>query len=169
MATSTESAITNGIVVDINAFAAVFDSSCRHYEEFKYVSQWIMSDGSGATLVYGGSRYRRELGKSQKYLTFVKLLKDSRKVAEINDQMVDQYERSLNSIKTCKEFDDKHLVAIIAVSNCRLLCSEDSKSYKYIKNLDHYTNGSKPPSIYTGSRNRNLLDKWHLAKLRNVI
>jgi hypothetical protein len=66
------------------------------------------------------------------------------------------------------DFNDKHLVAIVEVSNCRLICTNDEKAMPYIKNKDFYET-VKPPKIYTGLRNEDLLNHTNIVTLRNVV
>jgi hypothetical protein len=82
--------------------------------------------------------------------------------------VVDTYEKKLESINSDAAFNDKHLVSIVEISNCGLLCSKDEEAMSYIKNKDFYETAS-PPKIYTGSRNRDLLNHTNMTKLRNVV
>ncbi len=54
------------IIIDTNAFAPVFDRTSQNHAEFKPVLDWIVS-GKGK-IVYGGTKYKLELGKAYKYL-----------------------------------------------------------------------------------------------------
>jgi hypothetical protein len=90
------------------------------------------------------------------------------KVSEISGDLIDAYEKKLESMNSDAAFNDKHLVSIIEVSAGKLLCSKDEEAMSYIKNKDFYETAS-PPKIYTGSRNRDLLNHTNMAKLRNVV
>lgn len=145
------------LVLDINAFHLVFGQ----HEPFKPVFDWLMT-GRGK-LVMGGSKYDEELAKMKKYLRLISLLKSSRKVVRANDEAVDQ--RTIEIVRACPDadFDDPHMVALLAVSGCKLFCSEDERSYKYIKRKEWYTNG--PPKIY---RSKSFKAAKHLLSDRHM-
>ncbi len=90
-------------------------------------------------------------------------------MVEINDGMIDQYEKALQERNHQRAFNDKHIVAIIAISGCRLLCSKDAESYQFVKDKEFYPEDVKIPKIYSGKRNRDLLSTKNIAKLRNRI
>ena len=82
-------------------------------------------------------------------------------------RLVDNYEHYLEDINKEKSFNDKHIVAIINISGCRLVCTKDAASMPYLKNRDFYSK-SKVPKIYSGLRNKDLLDKTNIVSLKNA-
>jgi hypothetical protein len=156
------------IVIDINTLHSVFEKNSSDHLEYRIVYDWIIKQ-KGAAFVYGGTKYKKELQGCGKYLKMISLLNDQRKVKEINHQLVDNYEKYLETICSISRFDDKHIVAILAISKCRLVCSKDSNSYGYIKNKDYYPADNVKPKIYSGSRTRKLLNKKNIINLQNVI
>ncbi|MHA6787438.1 hypothetical protein ACWA6H_07050 [Pseudomonas bijieensis] len=148
------------MVLDINAFHLVFGQSKGH-ESFKPVLDWLLH-GRGK-LVMGGSKYDEELAKMQKYLRLISLLKSSRKVVRADDNAVDQ--RAIEITRACPDpdFDDPHMVALLSVSGCKLFCSEDQRSYKYIKNREWYTGAI--PKIY---RSKSFGSAKHLLSDRHI-
>jgi predicted nucleic acid-binding protein len=155
------------IVVDTNTFSSVFKEDTSDSAEFRPVLDWVKK-AQGTSFVYGGTKYRTELMKAHSVLVLFQEFRKIGKVSEINRELVDAYEKKLETINSGAAFNDKHLVAIIEISNCRLLCSKDEEAMSYIKNKDFYETVS-PPKIYTGSRNRDLLNHTNIAKLRNVV
>jgi len=156
------------IIIDVNTIPSVFDVNCSDYSEFKYVSEWINNRKNKAQMVFGGTKYNKELFKMKKYLRYINLLKQIGKVAIINLKMVDSYEKKLEKKNCCKAFNDKHIVAIVAVSNCRIVCSKDSSSYRYLRNQEYYPKNIKKPKIYSGSRTIDLLCKDNIINLLNI-
>ena len=60
-----------------------------------------------------------------------------------------------------EDFDDPHLPAIAIVTKCLLICSEDMRSVKYIKNRQLYPSSFPIPAYYSSEKNANLLcDKY---------
>jgi hypothetical protein len=73
----------------------------------------------------------------------------------------------LKEICSDRAFNDEHLVAILDVSGCKLLCTKDIEAMPYIKRKDFYSD-QKTPKIYSGSRNRNLLNATNIVALKNI-
>lgn len=148
------------LVLDINAFHLVFGQPSGN-ESFKPVLDWLLH-GRGK-LVMGGTKYDEELAKMPKYLRLISILKTSRKVVRANDAAVDQ--RTKEIIRACPDpdFDDPHMVALLSVSGCKLFCSEDQRSYKYIKRREWYTGGT--PKIY---RSKSIRNAKHILSDRHI-
>jgi hypothetical protein len=155
------------IVVDINTFAPLFESQSTDHQEFSQVLSWVKST-KVACFVYGGTKYKTELKKAHKYLHLFDELKKAGKIAQIDDALVDTYEKKLEGMCSDSAFNDKHLVAIIEVSNCRLICTKDEEAMPYIKNRAFYESSS-PPKIYSGSRNKDLLNHTNIISLKNIV
>ena len=154
------------IVIDANVFGSVFsDKACDH-AEYKPVKDWVTE--GGGFIVYGGTKYKNELRRATQYLAmFVELRKKGR-VKKIADDLVDQDQAEIESIVKDTDFDDGHLVAIFRVSGCRLLCSNDARLDKYIKNRSLYLYKQRPPSIYRGKKHRRLLCNKNIVHLRHA-
>ncbi len=120
------------VVIDINTFHCVFDSTSKNFLEFEPVNRWLYSKPH-SKLVYGGSRYRRELSSLKKYLSFLVELRRMSRIAEIDDGSVDAKEAELVIRVGRSDFNDAHIVAIFAVSGCRVFCSNDKRADKYLK------------------------------------
>lgn len=132
------------LVLDINSFHCVFNKESDSHEQFKPVYDWIIN-GSGK-LVFGGTKYEEEISKLAKYRRLLAQLNKLRKIVRVSDEKVDQRELAIKQSCPDPDFDDPHLVALLSVSGCKIFCSEDERSYKYIKRREWYTNGI--PKIY---------------------
>lgn len=143
------------IIIDTNCFANVFNSRSSNHAEFKPVLDWIIK-GKGI-IVYGGSKYKEELQKASKYLTIFRLLKDVNKVLIGDSNEIDRVQSEIENKTVDKDFDDPHLPAIVIVTKCRLICSNDSRSIPFVQQRELYPQGCITPSYYTGLRNSNLL------------
>lgn len=150
------------IIIDTNCIANVFEQNSARHSEFSDVLKWIRS-GKGI-MVYGGTKYINELKKTPKYLKIIKLLKESNKVFEGDMDKIDKYQCFVESLSDDSDFDDPHLVAISVVTNCLLICSEDRRSIKHVKDKKYYPKNSKVPSYYTSSNNSNLLSDMYIHK-----
>lgn len=156
------------VLIDINTIPSVFDVTCSDHSEFKDVFEWINDRNNKATMVYGGEKYSRELSRLGKYIKYIKLLKDIRKVTVINSDKIDAYVKKLEEINSCNAFNDKHIVSIVAISNCRIVCSKDASSYPFLTDSKYYPKRIKKPKIYSGLKTKNLLCNDNIVKLLNI-
>jgi hypothetical protein len=154
------------IVIDMNTLASVFNPSSSDHAQFQPVLEWIQ-EGRGK-IVYGGSHYKEELNRSGRYRRVIIELKSKRKVAEIEQLAVDERERQLGEKILEKDCDDRHIIAILCVSGCKLVCSNDKRSYRFIKDKSNYEGKRRVPSIYCKRRNKTLLSDLNIVALRNL-
>jgi predicted nucleic acid-binding protein len=143
------------IVIDTNTFASVFEVNSQKYKEFYPVLEWIVY-GNGK-IVYGGTKYMQELRKAFKYLKFFVELSKVSKVVELDKQKVDEKQKEISTLVNHRDFNDQHLIAIIIVSGCKLICSDDSRAYRFIKIKSLYPKHIQCPMIYRGASNKDLL------------
>lgn len=143
------------IIVDTNCFARVFNRKCKEHTEFAPVLDWIVN-GNGF-LVYGGSKYLEELKKSHTYMKFFRLLKELNKAFEFEKELIDNLMVEYDTKYGNKDFDDPHLPAIVLVSRCRIICSDDKRSIPYVTSPCMYPKKFKTPSYYTGLKDSTLL------------
>ncbi|MCX6641164.1 MAG: hypothetical protein NTW14_11930 [bacterium] len=156
------------IIIDADTLACVFNKICSDHVNFKPVLQWINKSGF---IVYGGSTYKRQLKAASSYWGIFIEYKKIRKAVEVDESLVDEFEKEAKKIIPAKKFDDPHLVAIVKVSGCKLLCSNDGKADKYIGNKKLYNRkeNQHPPKIYRGLKHRHLLNDKNIVNIRNVI
>jgi len=153
------------IVLDTNSFSSVFDPNSRDNVEFCHVLHWVMKQ-KRACFVYGGTKYKCELGKMIKYLRIVNEFQKAGKFVEINTQPIDNCANQLKEICTDAAFNDEHIVAILNVSGCKLVCTKDASSMVYLKRKGFYSN-HKAPRIYSSAKNRDLLTAANIVELKN--
>jgi hypothetical protein len=155
------------IVIDTNTLGCVFDEQNREHHEFLPVRRWV-TQGPGV-VVFGGTAYVRELCKATNYLRIVLELKKAGRAVRIEDNAVDAQEEVIRESTSASKCDDPHVIALVGVSRCPVLCSRDKRSFSYVKDRTLYPVGSKPPGIYSGSRNARLLMKRDPSKLKHVV
>lgn len=145
------------IIIDVNCYHNVFSRTSSEHKKYKPVKDWIIK-GKGL-LVFGGTKYLKELGKLNKYSKLVWELKNSKKAVEGDLEVIDKFESKIKEIVSDKDFDDHHLWAIVMVTKCQLICTCDTRSCKFLKNSSFYPKGCIKPSYFTGKpKNKNLLD-----------
>jgi predicted DNA binding protein len=153
------------LVLDTNAFGPCFDAGNREHQEFRPVLEWV-THGKGK-LVYGGTKYKKEMKSARKFLRFFATLDRAGKTVKLVDINVDQLEVEVKNIEPSRNFDDPHLIAIVLESSCRIICTSDARAIPYIKDPRFYTNGVKKPKIYTSSKNISLLADKYIAEICN--
>jgi len=147
------------IIIVTNCLANVFNRKSVNHIEFRPILKWIIK-GKGI-IVYGGSKYLRELKRTPKYLPIIRYLKDINKVYIGNCKRIDKLQETIEANRVDKDFDDPHLPAIVIETKCMLICSEDKRSIPFVKNSALYPKGFNIPLYYTSSKNKNLLcDKY---------
>lgn len=151
------------MVIDACTFAPVFDSACQDHAEFRPVLEWIVS-GKGK-VIYGGSRYKSELSKAHKYIRFFTQLERAGKLVRIDDAKVDAFEESLSKQFKDPHFNDSHIVAIVIVSRCLVVCTNDRRAIPFLKLSKLYPKDIRPPRIYGSSKNRVLLTDKYIADI----
>lgn len=156
------------VVIDINTFHCVFNASSDSFMEFSPVHEWLYEQPK-AKLVYGGTKYRQEMLVLRKYFGYMVELRRLKRIAEIDDVIVDSKEEEVKAKVQRADFDDAHIVAIFIASGCRVFCSKDQRADKYIKMRFFYPKGQKPPNIYRGRKHTHLLCNENLVQLRNCI
>ncbi len=154
------------LVIDMNVIPCVFNRKAEKHDSFKPVLEWIVN-GKGK-MVCGGTQYWEEFKKIGKYLRFFNQLNKAGKVVKVDDALVDQKMNELKELCNDSDFDDPHIAALLIVSGCNVLCSEDERSYPYIKRKEWYPNGRKPPQIYKSSTLKNaasILSDGNMAEI----
>jgi len=153
------------IIVDTNCIANVFDTGSKNHLKFKPVLDWIIK-GKGK-LVFGGTTYEKEMPK--KYRRTFNILKKVSKTIEGDRKAIDQKEIENKNLIPDKDFDDPHIAAIAFISKCRLICSEDKRSIKFIKNKVLYSKDFVVPKFYTKAKNKDLLNDANIDDIYKPI
>ena len=109
-----------------------------------------------------------ELQKSYRYVRLFRELKSAYRAVEIQQNMVDAREAELVISINDKACDDHHIIAILCVSGCKLLCSGDKRSFKFVKDGQNYDSGHHRPRIYQRAEHKSLLCNENVVRLRNT-
>lgn len=149
------------IIIDINVLAAVFDEDTPNHNNFKPVFDWIMN-GKGK-VVFGGTQYMEELQPAYKAL-FLQL-KKAGKAVFVQSDFVDKEHQIVAQQIIHPDFDDPHLVGLLRVSGCRLICSLDKRAYPYFRHSLFFKPAVNKPRIYSSRTNVSLLCDKHIADL----
>jgi predicted nucleic acid-binding protein len=151
------------LVIDTCCWHAVFDVTNSSHRKFQPVLQWVRF-GRGR-VVYGGSTYRQEIRNSSKIRSLLTELTRAGRTVVIPDEDVDAEERRVKRMESCADFDDAHLIAIVAVSGCRIVCTADRAAQRYLKQGRFYSGVARKPKIYCDSAHRTLLKNANIASI----
>lgn len=145
------------IIIDTNCFSRVFNSQDAKHADFEPVLKWIV-EGNGF-IVYGGTKYTEELKQCTRYLKLFNLLKTLGKAIEFKEKCkeIDKTMHKLEIEFGDDDFDDPHLPAIAQITKCKLICSNDTRSIKYVRNPKMYPKKFSTPVYYTGKKDKKLL------------
>lgn len=153
------------IVIDVNCLARVFNSSNVEHAEFIAVRAFVET-GVGR-VIYGGTDYKRELSEARKYLVIITELRKSGRAILIRDDVVDEIAKMVTKGTVGTDCDDPHIIALLAASNCALLCSVDKRSYRFVRDRCFYAKKNVRVKIYSSAKNTGILKKQR-ARLWNV-
>ena len=137
------------MIVDANRFDRFFSEN-----DFEVARRWI-HEGPGR-LVIGGTKYHAELAARPPILNLVLQLDKARRVTKANDEAVDRKTNELIGAGKIKS-NDQHIVALVIVSGCQIVCTDDKKLRGDIRSGFRKKFGLRRPRLYDGSRHNNLI------------
>ena len=151
------------IIIDVNVLPSVFSSETKNHSEYKPVYDWFI--GPNGKIVFGGSKYKGELLAMRRYHSLLVRYAKMNKVAYLEDEVVDKIQEDVKSKTDDSDFDDPHIIAIVIVSKGGIVCSDDKRSYRFIKDTAFYPDGIQVPRIYSNASNKDLLSKKKLTTI----
>ena len=113
-------------------------------------------------MIYGGAKYNTEL-RGGKYTGVLNELGRMGKLVKLPAASVDKYAAALKTKIPDADFDDEHIVALVALSKCCVVCTWDKRAFRYLKRKDIYPKGVKPPKIYQWKSNARLCCDDHVV------
>ena len=149
------------IVADPPTFVPIFKSSDPDHVEFAPVRAWVL-DGPGK-FVLGGTKYKAELQAVSSILPFLAELEKRGKIVRTSDQKVEMEEAMVKKIEPTKDFDDPHLVALVRLTGCRLICIRDTRAHRFLTAEVFYRSTKDRPRLYTRLKNQSLLCSNNVA------
>lgn len=119
------------LIIDACCIANVFDVTNKNHGDFSPVYSWVCK-GPGK-IIYGGNKYKEELKQCKRYLPILVELSRQGRVVLLDDEAVNTEEELVKQRETDPDFDDPHLIAIVIISKCRVICTNDRRAHKFIK------------------------------------
>jgi predicted nucleic acid-binding protein len=150
------------IIIDTNTLASVFNPNSQDHPDFQPVLDWIIA-GRGK-IVLGGTKYGVELKMSgEKIVRVFREFLKRRKIINVSDSEVDREEIRIKTLESSTDFDDAHIVALLDVSGCMLICSKDKRAFRFFKKMELYKQRAERPKIYHSQANADLLCDANIA------
>lgn len=149
------------LIIDTCVFGSVFNNKAPTHEEYNPVHKWILS-GKGK-VIYGGSKYLNEL--SPKYVKMLILLGKMNKAIKLPNSEIDEIQKRLESEVDNPDFDDPHIMAMVMYSKCRIVCTQDKRSIKFLKDPSLYPKEVHVPKMYCSKANKDLLIDENISKI----
>jgi len=145
------------MLIDANLIPVVFSSRNSRHAEYKCLLEWFLY--GKPKIVIGGYFFTKEIAISLKsYLPLFTEFSKLNKVHKIDDAAIQQLTEEINSSENNPDFDDPHLLALLVLSKAKLYCSEDERSYRFVKDKKFYPDGCNPPKILTFAHHSSCLD-----------
>lgn len=151
------------LVLDTCCVSCVLDATNKFHADFEPILKWV-TEGKGK-LIYGGSKYKTELAALSGYTRFFKQLETARRMIEMPEDQVDRLASQVKKQVQDAKFNDEHLIALIAISRCCVVCTNDKLADKFLKRSDLYPSGVKKPKIYRAKKHFKLCCDRHIAPI----
>ena len=153
------------VIIDTCCIPKVFNPKAKEHTRFSLLYAWI--SGKNGRLVYGGTKYKREIRPMKDFLQLLLNYDRQGKVMRVADSAVDAFASKAKDKIRAKAFDDEHLVGIVAISRCGVICTDDTTAIPFITRQDLYKAVKmRPPKIYSRSSHEALYGKGIGAKPR---
>lgn len=162
------------IVIDSDVFSSIAGENTKNHLEFKPLVEWI-SLGKGK-VVYGGTKYGEEIGKNTKFRLWLYELEKKHKTVPVSKELIDLTWLYLTKNIRGHAYNDHHIVAIVIVSGCKLVCSLDKGLHSLLdvcyqqkfkstikKNCTCAANFSRPKIYKNKNHAKNLLCDRYIA------
>jgi hypothetical protein len=151
------------LVVDTCCLGVVFNPANTEHHQFQPVLDWITK--KNGKIIYGGTQYKKELRTAKSYWSLLLELGKQGRVVELDDGEVDSIASQVRRKETATSFDDPHIVAIVIVSKCRVVCTNDKKAHPFLKKKKLYPKTFVRPRIYSARGHMALLSDANIVDI----
>lgn len=117
------------VVIDTDVFGKISNGSNKDFEPLR---NWIRKQGHA--VIHGGSEYARQLSKHSNFRRYLRgLERAGNRPHRLDNRKVDDTQVFLEEHFVSRKYNDHHIAAIMFVSGCRLISSNDSGLHELIK------------------------------------
>lgn len=139
------------VLVDSNVFDIVFNINNSNHFNYEPVYKCIVCPISSCKMIYGGTKFKQEIGSKiqSKYRGLFNELRKIGKLVELNQNKVNRLCDKLKRIEPSSKFNDEHIIACIILGLVNIVCTDDKRSDRFIKNKKFYNGNNRMiPKIY---------------------
>jgi hypothetical protein len=111
----------------------------------------------------GGATYNKELSAVRSIIGLLAELERRGKIVRRANAEVDAEESKVRQIEPSKDFDDPHLVALVRLTGCKLICIRDLRAHRFLRAAHFYRRLQDRPRLYTRAKNSPLLCAANIA------
>lgn len=86
----------------------------------------------------------------------------------LRDSVVDALEAEVQQKTQGTQCNDQHIIALLGAAHCSLLCSDDSKSFKFVRDRRLYPKGMPRVKVYRSAKHISLLVTTSRDSLTNA-
>ena len=152
------------IIIDTNVVAVTFDYENDKHAEFKPVINHLLDRTSKVKLVYGGTKYLKEVDNFKNYLGLLAELSRIRKVVRVpcervNAKLKEIEDKLREKGRDCAsdKYNDGHIMALAITSGTRIIVTSDKRSMPFLRERCFYQHSSHIPKFYTSAKNAKML------------
>ncbi len=144
-------------VIDADTFAYFCNKDSELYNDFQPVRDWI--ENSRCKIVYGGTKYGKHLRDNPRFRSYLAEHEHKGKIKRLCRAEVDSATSIIKGNFSGIDFNDHHIVALVLITRCKLVCSRDN-GLKNLIDICYSSSGStiiksqlrirnlRKPSIY---------------------
>src|SRR5262245_41416936 len=119
------------VVIDTCTFSKVFNKENKDHDRFSPILNWIMK--KRGKIIIGGAKYGKEVVAHNGALRILSELEKINRITRIDSGKVDALAREIKKIEPAAKFNDEHLLAMVGMSRCRVVCTDDRIAISYLK------------------------------------
>ena len=146
----------NKVVVDTDSLSKVFDKTNKEHKEYEPLHKSIIEQ-KRSVIMYGGTKYTNELKRAGKFFRLFAELGKIGMALMLNAQAVNSEEERIIGLANDRKFNDPHIIAIVVIGRCNIICSSDTNSHGHYKNSLYYPKHLRP-KIYNGLASSDILN-----------
>ncbi len=146
------------LIIDTNILHPVFDHTNSEHRFFSCIKDWLKTNAK-TRLIIGGTKYKTEIRSltNGKYVAIYSQLRQAGRIIAEDDEVVDAKTIYLKSLEKDSSFDDAHVLALVVVSGCKILATNDQPFTRFAKMRKFYNKGQKPPLIFNQNTSSKVL------------
>ena len=151
------------VVIDTCSISKVINRKAQDHSRFKPLLAWL--EGKHGRIIIGGTKYLKEMKGMSGALRFLEDYKRQGKLIRLNDADVDSYALKAKARVSSSHFNDEHLVGIVTVSRCRVICTDDKEAVPFLTRKELYDKPVRPPKIYSAKSHSHLCGAKNVAPI----